>query len=149
MFQGTDFVGRMPMPLVAIGEEFTAGFGVDTQLQIQRQMVDQTRTTQGGNQVIKYDYRILVSSFKSEPVKLQVWDRLPKGENESVGITLLKSAPELSKDGIYLRESRPNNLLRWDVEVAANCNGEKALPITYEFRMELDRQMAITGFQSK
>ncbi len=149
MYQGTDFVGRMPMPLVAIGEEFTAGFGVDTQLQIQRQMVDQTRTTAGGNQVLKYDYRILVSSFKSQPVQLQVWDRLPKGETESVGVVLLKSAPELSKDGIYLRESRPNNLLRWDVEVAANCNGEKALPITYEFRMELDRQMAITGFQSR
>jgi hypothetical protein len=149
MYQGTDFVGRMPMPLVAIGEEFTAGFGVDTQLQVQRQMIDQTRSTQGGNQVIKYDYRILVSSFKSEPVQLQVWDRLPKGENESVGITLLKSTPELSKDGIYLRESRPNNLLRWDVDVAPNCNGEKALAITYDFRMELDRQMAITGFLSR
>jgi uncharacterized protein (TIGR02231 family) len=149
MYQGADFVGRMPMPLVAIGEEFTAGFGVDTQLQVQRQMTDQTRTTQGGNQVLKYDYRILVSSFKSEPVKLQVWDRLPKGETESVGVSLLKSSPELSKDGLYLRESRPNNLLRWDVEVAPNCNGEKAVPITYEFRMELDRQMAITGFQSR
>ena len=66
MYQGTDFVGRMPMPLVAIGEEFTAGFGVDTQLQVQRQMIDQTRSTQGGNQVLKYDYRILVSSFKSQ-----------------------------------------------------------------------------------
>jgi hypothetical protein len=149
MYQGTDFVGRMPMPLVAVGEEFTAGFGVETQLQVQRQMIDQTRTTQGGNQVLKYDYRILISSFKSQPVQLQVWDRLPKGENESVGVVLLKTAPELSKDGIYTRESRPNNLLRWDVEVPANCNGEKALPITYEFRMELDRQMAITGFQSK
>jgi hypothetical protein len=149
MFQGTDFVGRMPMPLVAVGEEFTAGFGVDTQLQVQRQMVDQTRSTQGGNQVLKYDYRILVSSFKSAPVKLQVWDRLPKGETESVGVVLLKSGPELCKDGIYLRESRPNNLLRWDVEVPANCNGENALAINYEFKMELDRQMAITGFQSR
>jgi hypothetical protein len=149
MYQGADFVGRMPMPLVAVGEEFTAGFGVDTQLQVQRQMIDQTRSTQGGNQVLKYDYRILVSSFKSQPVQLQVWDRLPKGETESVGVVLLKSAPELSKDGIYLRESRPNNLLRWDVEVPANCNGEKAVPITYEFKMELDRQMAITGFQSR
>jgi hypothetical protein len=149
MYQGTDFVGRMPMPLVAVGEEFTAGFGVDTQLQIQRQMIDQTRTTQGGNQVIKYDYRILVNSFKNEPVKLQVWDRLPKGENETIGITMLKTAPELSKDAIYLRESRPNNLLRWDLDVPANTNGEKAIPITYEFRMELDRQMAITGFRSK
>ena len=149
MFQGTDFVGRMPMPLVAVGEEFTAGFGVDTQLQIQRQMVDQIRTTQGGNQVLKYEYRILVSSFKNAPVQLQVWDRLPKGETESVGVTLLKATPELCKDGIYLRESRPNNLLRWDVEVPANVNGEKAFAINYEFRMELDRQMAITGFQSK
>jgi hypothetical protein len=149
MYQGTDFVGRMPMPLVAVGEEFTAGFGVDTQLQVQRQMIDQTRTTQGGNQVLKYDYRILVSSFKNEPVRLQVWDRLPKGENESVGVVLLKTTPELCKDGIYLRESRPNNLLRWDADVPANCNGEKAFAINYEFKMELDRQMAITGFQSR
>jgi hypothetical protein len=149
MFQGTDFVGRMPMPLVAVGEEFTAGFGVDTQLQIQRQMIDQTRSTAGGNQVLKYEYRILVSSFKSAPVQLQVWDRLPKGETESVGVILVKATPDLCKDGIYLRESRPNNLLRWDVEVPANCNGEKAFPINYEFRMELDRQMAITGFKSK
>ena len=99
--------------------------------------------------MLKYDYRILISSYKSEPVKLQLWDRLPKGETESVGVILGKCSPELSKDGIYLRESRPNNLLRWDVEVPANCNGEKALPVTYEFRMELDRQMAITGFQSR
>jgi hypothetical protein len=149
MFQGTDFVGRMPMPLVAVGEEFTAGFGVDTQLQVQRQMIDQTRSTAGGNQVLKYDYRILVSSFKNHPVQLQVWDRLPKGETESVGVILIKTAPDLCKDAVYLRESRPNNLLRWDVEVPANVSGEKAFPITYEFRMELDRQMAITGFQSR
>jgi hypothetical protein len=149
MYQGTDFVGRMPMPLVAVGEEFTAGFGVETQLQIQLQMVDQTRTTQGGNQVLKYEYRILVSSYKSQKVNLQVWDRLPKGETESVNVNLIKCEPELCKDGIYVRESRPNNLLRWDVEVLPNCNGEKAMPITYEFRMELDRQMAITGFQSR
>src|SRR6516165_1843073 len=149
MYQGTDFVGRMPMPLVASGEEFTAGFGVDTQLQIQRQLMDKNRTTQGGNQVLKYEYRILVSSFKSQPVKLQVWDRLPKGETESVNVSLVKTSPELSKDAIYLRESHPNNLLRWDLDVEPSRNGEKALPITYEFRMELDRQMAITGFQSK
>jgi hypothetical protein len=149
MYQGTDFVGRMPMPLVAIGEEFTAGFGVDTQLQITRQMVDQNRTTAGGNQVLKYDYRLLVSSFKNEPVQLQVWDRLPKGETESVGVILSKCTPELSKDAIYQRESRPNNLLRWDIEVPANSNGEKAFAITYEFRLELDRQMAITGFLSR
>jgi len=116
-------------------------------LQVQRQMIDQTRTTQGGNQV--HQVRLPPAGQQLQERAGQAAGLGPpaKGENESVGITLLKSSPELSKDGIYLRESRPNNLLRWDVEVAANCNGEKALPITYEFRMELDRQMAITGFQ--
>ena len=50
-----------------------------------------TRSTAGGNQVLKYDYRILVSSFKNQPVQLQVWDRLPKGETESVGVILGKT----------------------------------------------------------
>jgi hypothetical protein len=149
MYQGSDFVGRMPLPLVAVGEEFTAGFGVDPQLQIQRQLVDKSQTTQGGNQVLKYEYRILVSSFKSAPVRVQVWDRLPHAEAESVNVSLVKATPEVSKDAIYLRESRPNNLLRWDLEVAPGRSGEKAVAIAYEFRMELDRQMAITGFQSR
>ena len=36
MYVGTDFVGRMNLPLVAIGEQFTVGFGVDPQLQVSR-----------------------------------------------------------------------------------------------------------------
>ena len=115
MYLGTDFVGRMNLPLVAIGEQFTAGFGVDPQLQIQRHLIDKSRTTQGGNQVLNFDYRILVNSYKTEPVKLQVWDRLPRAENETAGVTRIKATPEISADSLYVREQRPNNLLRWDL----------------------------------
>jgi uncharacterized protein (TIGR02231 family) len=149
MYIGSDFVGRMDLPLVAIGETFTAGFGVDPQLQVQRQMTDKARTQQGGNQVLKFEYRILVSSYKPEKVRLQVWDRLPHAENETVGVTLVKSSPEVSKDPLYLREERPNNLLRWDVEVDPTMTGEKALTLTYEFKMELDRNMTIGTFMTK
>ncbi|HYV39307.1 MAG TPA: mucoidy inhibitor MuiA family protein [Gemmataceae bacterium] len=150
MYQGTDFVGRMSIPLVAVGEEFTAGFGIDPQLQIQRMMMDKTRTMQGGNQVLKYEYRIMVSSYKPEKVQVQVWDRLPMArETESTGVSLLKTAPELSKDSLYLREQRPNNLLRWDLEVDPAMNGEKALTINYEFRLELDKQMVINVLQTR
>src|SRR5262249_24006938 len=116
MYQGPDFVGRMNLPLVAIGERFTVGFGAEPQLQVQRQMVDKSRTMQGGNQILRLEYRILVSSYKSEKVRLQVWDRLPHGESEALGVTLVKAAPELCKDPVYLREERPSNLLRWDLE---------------------------------
>jgi uncharacterized protein (TIGR02231 family) len=148
MYIGTDFVGQMSLPLVAVGETFTAGFGIDPQLQVQRQMIDKARTTQGGNQALRFDYRILVSSFKAQPVKLQVWDRLPYAERETVGVSLIKTTPEISTDAIYLREQRPNNLLRWDVTVEPAMNGEKALAIQYEFKLELDRQMTISSFQT-
>jgi hypothetical protein len=147
MYNGSDFVGRMNLPLVAIGETFTAGFGTEPQLQVHRQMIDKARTMQGGNQVLKYEYRILVSSYKPERINLQVWDRLPAAENETMGVSLVKATPEVSKDPLYLREERPHNLLRWDLEVDPAMNGEKALAVQYEFKLELDKQMTIGSFQ--
>ena len=126
-----------------------AGFGVDPQLQVQRNLIDKQRTMQGGNQVLKYEYRILVSSYKPEKVKLQVWDRLPHAENETVGVTLVSSKPEVCQDALYQREERSNNLLRWDVEVDPSMTGEKALAIKYDFKMELDRNMTIGTFMTK
>lgn len=149
MYAGNDFVGRMNLPLVAVGETFTIGFGTEPQLQIHRQMTDKSRSMQGGNQVLKYEYRILISSYKSEKVKLQVWDRLPHAETETLGVSLVKATPEMSKDPMYLREDKPNNLLRWDLEVEPETNGEKAVTLQYEFKLELDRQMTIGSFQSK
>ncbi|HYV38127.1 MAG TPA: DUF4139 domain-containing protein, partial [Gemmataceae bacterium] len=141
---------RMSMPLVAVGEQFTAGFGIDPQLQIQRQLMDKSKTTQGGNNVLKYAYRIKVNSYKTEKIALQVWDRLPAAhEAESTGVYLIKTTPELSKDPFYVREQRPNNLLRWDLEVEPGMHGEKALMINYDFRLELDKQMLINVLQSK
>src|SRR5262245_4614832 len=147
MYQGQDFVGRMALPLVAVGEEFTAGFGVDPQVQVQREMLDKAKSQQGGNQMLTYKYRLLVSNFKGEPVKLQVWDRLPHAEAERAGITLVKAAPEVSQDGLYQREGRTANRLRWDLDVEPNVSGERAVPINYEFRLELDRTMVISSLQ--
>jgi hypothetical protein len=149
MYIGSDFVGRSNLPLVAIGEQFTAGFGVDPQLQVQRQLIDKSKTMQGDNQVLRFEYRILVSSYKSEAVKLQLWDRLPHTDTEAVGVTLVKARPEVCSDPLYLREGRPHNLLRWDLRVEPAMTGEKALAIQYEFKLELGRQMQISNFAAK
>ena len=148
MYIGSEFVGQMVLPLIAVGESFTAGFGVDPQLQVKRQMIDKSHTTQGGNQMLRYEYRTMISNYKNEKIKLQVWDRLPKADTDAVTINILKSAPELSKDPAYLRGPRTQNLLRWDVIVEPNAVGEKAMPIQYEFKLELDRNMTISDFQS-
>lgn len=149
MYHMGDFVGKMNLPLVAVGEQFVVGFGAEPQLQVQRTLMEKTRTTQGGNQVLKFDYRFLVSSYLKEKVRLQVWDRLPWAEGEAVSVTIGKTEPELSRDALYLREERPRNLLRWDLEVLPGQSGEKAKKVTYDFRMELDKNMSIGSFMSK
>lgn len=149
MYLGTDFVGRMSIPLVAVGETFTVGLGTEPQLQVTRQMMDRVKTVQGGNQIMKYEYRILVSSYKPEKVRVQVWDRLPTGETESLGVTLVKASPEVCKDPVYQREERTMNLLRWDLEASPENKGEKALTISYEYRIEHDKMSNLGSFLSK
>ncbi len=147
MYAGKDFVGRMKLPLVAIGEQFVAGFGVDPQLQINRVMVNKSRTVQGANQIHVYDYRLRVSSYKATAVNLQLWDRLPKADAESVGVSLVKTAPELSADPEYLRDFRPDNLLRWDLTIEPGTTGQKAKEVTYQFKLEYAKDVSIGNFK--
>jgi uncharacterized protein (TIGR02231 family) len=150
MYQGSDFVGRAKLPLVAIGKPFTVGFGVDPQLQVTRKLMDKTRSTQGGNQQLKFNYRILVSSYKATPVDVQLWDRLPMSETAQViTVTLASPKQALSTDPLYERDDRPKNLLRWDLKIDPKQNGEKSLSIDYEFKVELDKNVNIAGMMSK
>jgi hypothetical protein len=149
MYVGTDFVGRMNLPLVAIGERYTVGFGVDPQLQVGRTLVKKSRAVQGGNQVHNYEYRITVGSYKSEEVKVQVWDRLPRAEAEAVAVSLVEPSPKLSDNATYLRQERPENLLRWDLTVAPGQTDEKAATVAYQFKLEYARDVAIANFKTK
>ena len=150
MYLDSDFVGSTKLPLVAIGKPFTVGFGVDPQLQVVRKLIDKTRTTQGGNQVLNFKYKILLSSYKSTPVDVQVWDRMPHAEAVgTIGTSFTMGATKLSEDPLYVRDEKNKNLLRWDVKVEPKQNGEKALTIDYEFKMELDKNVTIGSFLSK
>ncbi len=150
MYLGDDFVGRTNLPLVAVGETFTVGFGVDPQLRAARQLVDKTSAVQGGNQVRKFEYRLVIESYKAEAAAVQLWDRLPVAEDaDAVNVRLTSPGRELSTDPAYVRLDRPQNLLRWDLSVPAGANGEKAETVTYQFEMAYDRNRTIGGFQSK
>ncbi len=150
MYLGSDFVGQTKLPLVAAGKGFTVGFGADPQIQVTRTLADKHRTTQGGNQVLTFKYQVALGSYKREAVPVQVWDRVPSAESAmTIAVTVNNPQPALSTDPTYLREDRPKGLLRWDVTLRPDQNGEKALPVGYEFKMELDRNVNIGGFLAR
>ena len=148
VYVGGDFVGRMRLPLVAAGEPFVAGFGVDPQLQVGRRLLRKSRTVQGGNQIFTYEFRIALRNYRPGAVKIQLWDRLPKPQGEAVAVNLVKASAELSTDAMYQRTARMDNLLRWDLEVPAGTVGDKPMDLNYEFRLEYARDLPQPRFDS-
>jgi hypothetical protein len=148
VYVGGDFVGRMRLPLVAAGEPFVAGFGVDPQLQVSRRLLRKARTVQGGNQIFTYKFRIGLRNYRPGPVKVQLWDRLPKPQGESVAVNLVKTSAELSTDALYQRTARMDNMLRWDLEVPQGTVGDKTMYLNYEFRLEYARGLPQPRFVS-
>ncbi|NLX04171.1 MAG: mucoidy inhibitor MuiA family protein [Phycisphaerae bacterium] len=144
MFRNGEFAGRGQVALVTTGERFTAGFGIDSQVQASRELVKKTTRVQGGNKIDTYDYRITVASYKGQPVKLRLLDRIPYTEADStIKVELVSTGPELSGDREYQRTGRDKGVLRWDLELPANSTGENATVVTYSYTMEYDRNMVV------
>ncbi len=139
------FVGRSVIPLVGRGENFTAGFGIDSQLRVGRDLVSKEDTIKGGNRVVTYTYRLTLVNYKSNDVEIRLFDRMPATQHADIRINLVKSSEELSKDRMYERDQKPKGILRWDVKVPKGAAEADAREITYSFSMEYDKQMELTG----
>ncbi|MBN1844154.1 MAG: mucoidy inhibitor MuiA family protein [Sedimentisphaerales bacterium] len=143
MFRNGEFCGQGEVPLVTIGETFTAGFGIDSQIQVARQLEEKQTRIQGGNRIDTYRYRLTLANYKETAVRLRLLDRLAYTKNSGIRIELGETVPALSDNAEYLRTQRKKNLLRWDLELPASAVGEKAYEVTYQFTMEYDKNMQI------
>jgi len=140
------FVGRTEMPTVARGQTFVVGLGADPQLRAGRELADKADSVQGGNRQLSFTYRLAVENYKSEPVEISVFDRLPHTERAAdVEITLGELKDALSDDKLYQRVERPKGILRWDIEVPAGATGEDARLIEYGYTAEFDREFQLTA----
>lgn len=143
VFRNGEFVGNSQLPLVTIGEKLTAGFGIDSQVQVTRELEEKKTRIQGGNRIDTYNYRIALSNYKNTEVELQLLDRLGYTEDSSIKIELVKTEPQLSKDNEYLRTARKKGILRWDLNLPPNTLDESATVVNYSFTMEYDKNMQI------
>jgi hypothetical protein len=143
MYCNGEFVGKTQIELVTIGEKFTAGFGVDSQIQISREFKDKKVDTLWGNRVEIYDYRIAIENYKNNKVKLRMFERIPYTKDEALEIYDFQTNTALSKDVDYLRTERDKGILRWDLNLAPNMTGKNAKVVTYTYAMKYDNDMQI------
>ena len=140
------FVGRGEVPTVARGQMFVVGFGADPQLRAKRELADKNDRIQGGNRMLTFTYRLIVENYKTQPVQLSLFDRLPHtGRTAEVEIQLGDLEEPLSEDKLYQRVERPKGILRWDIEVPASAVGETARQVQYTYSAEFDRQFELSA----
>ena len=142
-FRNGEFVGKADMKLVTIGQTFTTGFGVDSQIQVTREFKDKKIETLWGNRVDDHQYRIKIDNYKDTAVALRLMDRLPWTENKELGIELTANFHPLSTDAEYVRTQKGKGILRWDMKLNPNTSGQKATVVNYSFSMKYDNDMAI------
>ena len=142
-YQNGQFAGTSQMPMVAKGQRFTLGFGVDSQLRVKRDLASRDETTQGGNRKITFNYQFNVTNYKDRAVTVRILDRLPDPRNADIKVTLEKTGEPISQDELYQKTLRKAGILMWEIQVPANASGAKMKSFEYSFSMEFARSMQI------
>jgi hypothetical protein len=140
-----EFVGHGDLPTVAIGESFTAGFGIDHSLRASRELLSKSDKQQGGNTVATFDYALKVENFGPGVAKVRLTDRVPMIDGSQLKPTVTSTSVEPSKDADYQAGPAKKGILRFDLDVPAQSIGTKASEVKYTLTLEYDRQMTITG----
>ncbi|MFT3787067.1 MAG: mucoidy inhibitor MuiA family protein [Tepidisphaeraceae bacterium] len=138
-----EFVGHGELPTVAIGETFTAGFGIDHSLRASRELLSKTESQQGGNTIAKFEYTLRVENFSDAPAKVRLTDRIPMADGAALKPTMADSSVPVSTDPDYQAGPAKKGILRFDIDAAPQTSGTKATTVKYSLTLEYERQMQI------
>lgn len=141
------FVGNGELPTVAAGQSFSVGFGIDSSLRSQRELIERSDAVQGGNKLVEIAYRLSVENFGASPAKVRITDRLPMSRDGEIRITVVSSSvPAIPEtDDRPGAKEKKTGLIRWDLDVPAQAIAAKAAAVEYKFKMEYDKQMTVVG----
>ncbi|MFM7134549.1 MAG: mucoidy inhibitor MuiA family protein [Planctomycetota bacterium] len=137
MYLGADSIGRVGLGETPVGGEVELWFGKEPRVTVKRELVAKKNTESGlisKSKGIDRDYRISVTNTLARAVELELWDRVPVSRNEDVKIELREVAPALSSDAKYLRDFRPQGLLKWTLSLPARAGGADAKPTTVSWK---------------
>jgi uncharacterized protein (TIGR02231 family) len=115
LFRDSTFVGNGRLPLLAPGEEYELGFGVDDAVKVRHTTAEEKRAETGIISSSKTDtrsYRISVKNLHERAIPVTVIDQIPVSQNADIKIELLGKTAPTKRD---LDEKR--GVLAWEMEV--------------------------------
>lgn len=142
VFLGGDSVGKATIPDLSPGAEMTFWLGTDPRITAKRVLVKKNESERGmfgKSDVMQWDYRIDLASTNSQPVIIEVLDRMPVSRNEQIQIKLQQVSPALTTEVKYEKDEKPQGLLKWTVTIPARKTDEKAVVKVIAWSVELTK----------
>ncbi len=139
------FVGSGDLEsLVSQGEEFALGFGVDSQLEAHRRLVEREEGESWGKTRLTCEYEISLTNYKDVPVTVLVKDRLPNVEDTEIELASFNTSEALVTDAYFVEYLKPLGMLRWNVDIPASAERADVKTLTYDYTLQFDKDKHIT-----
>jgi uncharacterized protein (TIGR02231 family) len=137
VYLGSDSIGTAALGEIAVGGEIELWFGKEPGVTVKREVVSKKASESGvfsKSKGVDREYRVSLTNTLARPVEVELWDRVPVSRNEQVKVELTAIAPALATDAKYLKEERPQGLLKWMLPLPARVAGKEAAPVTISWK---------------
>lgn len=137
VYLGSDSIGTAALGEIAVGGEIELWFGKEPGVTVKREVVSKKASESGvfsKSKGVDREYRVSLTNTLARAVEVELWDRVPVSRNEQVKVELTAIAPALATDAKYLKEERPQGLLKWMLPLPARVAGKEAAPVTISWK---------------
>jgi uncharacterized protein (TIGR02231 family) len=96
LFRDGTFAGTGEMPLLRPGQEHDLGFGIDDQVKVKHEVLEEKRGEAGlisTSHVDSRNFRVTVKNLHERPIDVTVLDRVPVSRNEEIKVEYSGVAP--------------------------------------------------------
>jgi uncharacterized protein (TIGR02231 family) len=148
VFVGNDFVGRLALPDVAVGEETEIFLGVDPGIKVERKREKAEREAPGflGSRVKwNYSYRIDVknASAATGAATVEVLENMPVSRDDRVKIEITKADPACVRGDKEDRERESQGFLRWRLQLAPG----ETKTIVLDYTISVPEDLTLIGLE--
>ena len=137
VYLGSDSIGTAALGEIAVGGEIELWFGKEPGVTVKREVVSKKASESGvfsKSKGVDREYRVSLTNTLARAVEVELWDRVPVSRNEQVKVELTAIAPALATDAKYLKDERPQGLLKWMLPLPARVAGKEAAPVTISWK---------------
>lgn len=128
VFLGGDSVGTTSLPDLAPGAEMTFWLGTDRRIEAKRVIVKKQTSEKGvfeKSDETRWEYRVDLTSTNTQPVTVELADRMPVSRNEQIKIELKDLSQPLVTDAKFTADEKPQGILKWLVQLPARTEAGK------------------------